>query len=101
MSTFEPATYSQIAKKASLKGFGNLVVRKGKELSQRFTRQGLNISARQYRLSSGYNAARRKVFDDNCQKKQTKNDNNPALITVKIHGYHIFETNDVQIAGRV
>ncbi|GBN27113.1 hypothetical protein AVEN_274369-1 [Araneus ventricosus] len=35
-----------IAKKACLKGFGNLVFSKGKGLSQRFPSQGLNLSAR-------------------------------------------------------
>ncbi|GBO28309.1 hypothetical protein AVEN_29499-1 [Araneus ventricosus] len=41
-----PEARSQIAKKACLKGFGNLDVGKGKGLSQRFPRQGLNLSAR-------------------------------------------------------
>ncbi|GBM98668.1 hypothetical protein AVEN_191885-1 [Araneus ventricosus] len=37
---------TQIAKKTCLKGFGNLVFGKGKVLSQRFPRQGLNLSTR-------------------------------------------------------
>ncbi|GBM39739.1 hypothetical protein AVEN_68586-1 [Araneus ventricosus] len=41
---------TQIAKKACLKGLGNLVVGKGKGLSQRFPWQG-NLTARQRKVS--------------------------------------------------